>query len=290
VNEIRTLSLETTYAYVEPTGWGFLCPSSTHLAFLVKSIFRSQTKCPVTLLHLGEVPSGLLRILRRLRQFPSSPWQARLAILESCYFLYRDYSAFILASTFFSTVAAMALSVDLYTGLPLFFFGFFPSDFWGFRHSRSSSFSSLERRLYSGPLWYRRCTPVFGQMPDFVPKDATSASSASACTSEISAGPRLVPAVLFLATGQYGTICATQASKLLCMPSGALSVRTAAIAACNGVIVFDACQQVSNSTVLVGQLVVNMLCTLIHRYISIVMLCAMFLKWEIALPFPPPGV
>ena len=43
-----SLSLDTTPGNVDPTGSGILCPSSTHLAFLVKSIFTSQTRCPVT--------------------------------------------------------------------------------------------------------------------------------------------------------------------------------------------------------------------------------------------------
>ena len=43
------LSLHTTPANVVPIGPGVLCPSRTHLAFHVKSIFTSQTRWPVTL-------------------------------------------------------------------------------------------------------------------------------------------------------------------------------------------------------------------------------------------------
>ena len=42
------LSLDTTLVKVDPTGSGILCPLSTHLAFLMKSIFTSQTRCPLT--------------------------------------------------------------------------------------------------------------------------------------------------------------------------------------------------------------------------------------------------
>jgi hypothetical protein len=47
------LSLDTTPAYVDPTGSGVLWPSRTHQAFLVKSIFKSQIRCPVTFFHPG---------------------------------------------------------------------------------------------------------------------------------------------------------------------------------------------------------------------------------------------
>ena len=42
-----------TPTYVEPTGLGVMCPSSTYLALLVKSILKPQTECKVTLLHAG---------------------------------------------------------------------------------------------------------------------------------------------------------------------------------------------------------------------------------------------
>ena len=42
---IRMLSRETTPAKVDLIGSGVLCPSRTHLAFLVKSILTSQTRC-----------------------------------------------------------------------------------------------------------------------------------------------------------------------------------------------------------------------------------------------------
>ena len=51
VKVMRTISLDTTPEQVDPTGSGFLCPSSTHLALQVKSIFKSQIRCPVTLEH-----------------------------------------------------------------------------------------------------------------------------------------------------------------------------------------------------------------------------------------------
>ena len=59
-NEILTLSLETTPAYLEPTGSGVLWPFSIHLAFLVKSIFTDQIRCHDTLVY----PAGAV--------FPSS--------------------------------------------------------------------------------------------------------------------------------------------------------------------------------------------------------------------------
>ena len=43
------LSLDTNPANVDPIGSGVLCPSRTHLAFHVKSIFTSQMRWPVTL-------------------------------------------------------------------------------------------------------------------------------------------------------------------------------------------------------------------------------------------------
>ena len=52
------------------------------------------------------------------------------------------------------------------------------------------------------------------------------------------------------------------------------------------VIFFGACQQVSDSTVLVGQLVVNMLRAFIHWYAGILVLRSVFLKRGIPLAFP----
>ena len=51
VKAIRTDSLDTTPANVDPSGSGVLCPSRTHLAFLVKSILTSHTRWPVTRCH-----------------------------------------------------------------------------------------------------------------------------------------------------------------------------------------------------------------------------------------------
>ena len=45
---IHTDSLDTTAANIDPSGSGVLCPSRTHLAFLVKSILTSHTRWPVT--------------------------------------------------------------------------------------------------------------------------------------------------------------------------------------------------------------------------------------------------
>ena len=105
--------------------------------------------------------------------------------------------AFIFSSTILSTATAIALSVDLYPSLTLLLLGFFPSGFWVFRHSWSLSFSLSERQWYSGTLWYQSFTPVFRPSPDFDPSDAISTSLSSTFGSDISAAPRLVPAVLF---------------------------------------------------------------------------------------------
>ena len=51
VKAIRTDSLDTTPANVDPSGSGVLCPSRTHHAFLVKSILTSHTRWPVTRCH-----------------------------------------------------------------------------------------------------------------------------------------------------------------------------------------------------------------------------------------------
>ena len=48
---MRTLSLDSTPAYVDPIWLGVLWPSRTQRAFLVKSILTSQTRCPVVFLH-----------------------------------------------------------------------------------------------------------------------------------------------------------------------------------------------------------------------------------------------
>ena len=45
---IQMLSLDTTPEKVDPSGSGVLCPSKTHLALHMKSIFTSQTKWLVT--------------------------------------------------------------------------------------------------------------------------------------------------------------------------------------------------------------------------------------------------
>ena len=47
---------------MNPSRSGALWPSKTHLAFLVKSIFLSQTKWPITLVH----PLGALELSSRI--------------------------------------------------------------------------------------------------------------------------------------------------------------------------------------------------------------------------------
>jgi hypothetical protein len=60
VQGIQTLSLDTTPAYVDPVGFAVLCPSRTHLALGVKSIFTSHMRWPVTLCQPfgAEIPSS----------------------------------------------------------------------------------------------------------------------------------------------------------------------------------------------------------------------------------------
>lgn len=55
VNMIFTLYLETSPAYIESIGFGVFSPSSTHVDFLVNSIFKSHTKFTVIFLHAGGV-------------------------------------------------------------------------------------------------------------------------------------------------------------------------------------------------------------------------------------------
>ena len=124
----------------------------------------------------------------------------------SIYLVLPSAISFIFSSTLLSTASATALSVDFYPSLPVFLLRLCSYKLWLFCHSRSSYFSLSGRLLYSGPLWYRGCTLLFGTLPDFDPKDAISASLSYVFTSKIYAAYHLVPVVLFLETGKQGII------------------------------------------------------------------------------------